>query len=115
VDKRKSAAQRQLFSQPPPPAPVLLNPNPFIVPVVFVIPTGNKQIVLSGPLPSSLTRRAYTCTVEKNKCRQCHLPRIKENGHGQYYGNIYCPKNNRMSLEEWMQEMRRKREEKKMG
>ena len=116
VDKRKSAAQRQLFSQPPPPAPVLLNPSPFIVPVVFVIPAGNKQIVPSGPLPSPPpTRRAYNRTVEKNKCRQCHLPRIKENGHGQYYGRIYCPKDNIMSLEEWMQEMRRKSEEKKNG
>ena len=110
VDKRKSAAQRQIFSQPPPPAPVLSNPK-FIVPVVFVTPTGNKQIVPSGPLPSPPpTRRAYTRTVEKNKCRLCHLPRIKENGRGQYYGNIYCPKNNTMPLEEWMEEMRRKRE-----
>ncbi|KAK0156124.1 hypothetical protein N1851_000589 [Merluccius polli] len=116
VDKRKSAAQRQLFSQPPPPAPVLSNPSPFIVPVVFVTPTGNKRIVPSGPLPSPPpTRRAYTRTVEKNKCRQCHLPRIKDNGHGQYYGNIYCPKNNRMPLEEWMEEMRRKREGNKNG
>ncbi|KAM4562525.1 uncharacterized protein PAE49_010963 [Odontesthes bonariensis] len=95
VDKRRSAAQRQLFIQPPPPAPVLSNASPFFVPVAFV--AGNKQIVPSGPLPSPPpTRRAYTRTVEKNKCRQCHLPRIKENGHGQYYGSIYCPKNNRM-------------------
>lgn len=114
VDRRKSAAQRQLFSQPSPQAPVPPHPSPIIVPDVFATPTGSKKIVPSGPLPSPPpTRRAYTRTVEKNKCRQCHLPRIKENGHGQYYGHIYCPKNNSMPLEEWMEEMRRKREEKK--
>ncbi|XP_059182350.1 uncharacterized protein LOC131961095 [Centropristis striata] len=115
VDKRKSAAQRQLFSQPSHLAPVLPNPSPVIVPVVFATPTGSRQIVPSGPLPSPpLTRRAYTRTVEKNKCRQCHLPRNKETGHGQYYGHIYCPQNNSMPLEVWMEEMRRKREEKKV-
>lgn len=114
VDKRKSAAQRQLFNQPPPPAPAIQNPSPFIGPVVFATPSANRQIAPSGPLPSPpSTRRTYIRTVDRNKCSQCHLALKKENGHGQYYGKVYCPKNNTVPLEEWMEEMRRKREEKK--
>ncbi|KAJ8381109.1 hypothetical protein SKAU_G00018870 [Synaphobranchus kaupii] len=44
---------------------------------------------------------------------KCHQPRNKETGHSQYYGHIYCPQNTDMPLDQWLEEMRRKRTEKK--
>ncbi|XP_047191158.1 uncharacterized protein LOC124850755 [Scophthalmus maximus] len=114
-------APRQLFPQPAPPPtsarfPFVIDPSPAIGPIVFLAPQvpAAKSIAPHGPLPTpSPARRPYNRTTDKNKCSQCHQPRNKDNGHGQYYGYIYCPQNANMSLDQWMEEMRRKRAQKK--
>ncbi len=140
VDKRKSAApaqhthslqsacprlpaQRQLFPQQtsphtPAPLPTVPSPSPASVPLeyVFLTPQVNahKRIAPAGPLSCPLpARRPYNRKVDKNKCSQCQQPRNKESGHGQYYGYIYCPQNAGIPLDQWMEEMRRKRADKK--
>ncbi|KAJ8353509.1 hypothetical protein SKAU_G00210760 [Synaphobranchus kaupii] len=114
-------AQRQLFPQqaPPPtsaPLPVVPDPTPIIGPFVFLTPQvpAAKLIAPAGPLVAPPpARRAYNRTVDQNKCVKCHQPRNKETGHSQYYGHIYCPQNIDMPLDQWLEEMRRKRAEKK--
>ncbi|KAJ8356347.1 hypothetical protein SKAU_G00191410 [Synaphobranchus kaupii] len=117
-------AQRQLFPQqaPPPtsaPLPVVPDPTPIIGPFVFLTPQvpAAKLIAPAGPLVAPPpARRAYNRTVDQNKCVKCHQPSMAENketGHSQYYGHIYCPKNTDMPLDQWLEEMRRKRAEKK--
>ncbi|KAJ8351972.1 hypothetical protein SKAU_G00234480 [Synaphobranchus kaupii] len=117
-------AQRQLFPQqaPPPtsvPLPVVPDPTPIIGPFVFLTPQvpAAKLIAPAGPFVAPPpARRAYNRTVDQNKCVKCHQPSMagnKETGHSQYYGHIYCPQNTDMSLDQWLEEMRRKRAEKK--
>ncbi|XP_030248701.1 uncharacterized protein LOC115566827 isoform X3 [Sparus aurata] len=102
VVRRKSATQRQLFPQPAP------------TPSTTAQTPGVQQIAPSGPLPSPPpVRRTYTRTVAQNKCSRCQQPRNTDTGHRQYYGHIYCPQKNTMPVEQWMEEMRRKRAEKK--
>ncbi|KAJ8379334.1 hypothetical protein SKAU_G00001120 [Synaphobranchus kaupii] len=117
-------AQRQLFPQqaPPPtsaPLPVVPDPTPVIGPFVFLTPQvpAAKLSAPAGPLVAPPpARRAYNRTVDQNKCVKCHQPSMagnKEIGHSQYYGHIYCPQNTDMPLDQWLEEMRRKRAEKK--
>lgn len=134
VVKRKSAApaqsvcpplpaQRQLFPQQTSALttallPTVSGPSPASDPLVyvFVTPQDNapKRIAPAGPLSSPPpARRPYNRTVDKNKCSLCQQPRNKESGHSQYYGYIYCPQNSSIPLDQWMEEMRRKRADKK--
>ncbi|KAJ8332984.1 hypothetical protein SKAU_G00418800 [Synaphobranchus kaupii] len=114
-------AQRRLFPQqaPPPtsaPLPVVPDPTSVIGPFVFLTPQvpAAKLIAPAGPLVAPPpARRAYNRTVDQNKCVKCHQPCNKETGHSQYYGHIYCPQNTDMPLDQWLEEMRRKRAEKK--
>ncbi|KAJ8340737.1 hypothetical protein SKAU_G00353700 [Synaphobranchus kaupii] len=114
-------AQRRLFPQqaPPPtsaPLPVVPDSTPVTDPFVFLTPQipAAKLIAPAGPLVAPPpARRAYNRTVDKNKCFKCHQPRNKETGHSQYYGHIYCPQNANMPLDQWLEEMRRKRAENK--
>ncbi|KAL1265146.1 hypothetical protein QQF64_003173 [Cirrhinus molitorella] len=115
--------QRQLFPQQtslPTPAtfPTVSSPSPASDPLVYVFlnpqVNASKRIAPAGPLSSPPpARRPYNRKVDKNKCSQCQQPRNKESGHSQYYGSIYCPKNAGISLDQWMEEMRRKRADKK--
>ncbi|KAF0022225.1 hypothetical protein F2P81_025526 [Scophthalmus maximus] len=115
------ATPRQLFPQPAPPStsarfPFVIDPSPAIGPIVFLAPPvpAAKSIGPDGPLPTpSPAHRPYNRTTDKNKCNQCHQPRNKDNGHGKYYGYIYCPQNANMSLDLWMEEMKRKRAQQK--
>lgn len=140
VDKRKSAAlaqhthslqsvcprfpsKRQLFPQQtsspsPAPLPTVSGPSPASDPLVHVFLTPqvhvSKLIAPAGPLSSPPSaRRPYHRKVDKNKCSHCQQPRNKESGHSQYYGYIYCPQNAGMPLNQWMEEMRKKRADKK--
>ncbi|KAM9495307.1 uncharacterized protein Hap1MRO34_017081 isoform 2-T2 [Clarias gariepinus] len=114
-------AQRQLFPQPPPPPScvpitIALNPTPANNPFVFLTPQipALRSIAPAGPLPAPTpVPRAYNRTVKKNKCSQCGQLRNKETGHTQYYGCIYCPQTANMPVEQWMEDMRRKRADKK--
>ncbi|XP_051800340.1 uncharacterized protein LOC127532551 isoform X2 [Acanthochromis polyacanthus] len=106
-------AQRQLFPRQAPP-PMVFIPTPSTSPLIFQAPQvfapAPKAVAPAGPLPPPTpTRRPYSRTVEKNKCGQCHQPRTKESGYSQYYGHIYCPLNAGLPLDQWMEEMRRKR------
>ncbi|KAJ8352123.1 hypothetical protein SKAU_G00235990 [Synaphobranchus kaupii] len=114
-------AQRRLFPQQAPPLtsaplPVVPDSTPVIGPFVFLTPQvpAAKLIAPAGPLVAPPpARRAYNRTVDQNKCVKCHQPRNKETGHSQYYGHIYCPQNTDMPLDQWLEEMRRKRAENK--
>ncbi|KAJ8351896.1 hypothetical protein SKAU_G00233720 [Synaphobranchus kaupii] len=117
-------AQRRLFPEqaPPPtfaPLPVVPDPTPVIGPFVFLTPQvpAAKLSAPAGPLVAPPpARRAYNRTVDQNKCVKCHQPSMagnKETGHSQYYGHIYCPQNTDMPLDQWLEEMRRKRAENK--
>ncbi|XP_073725207.1 uncharacterized protein [Misgurnus anguillicaudatus] len=127
VDKRKSAVPaphppppkvfrpRQLFPADSAPLPVVPNPSPAFAPFVFLCPVPViRQIAPAGPIPSPLpARRPYVRTVDKNKCSLCHQPRNKDTGHSQYYGHIYCPLTAVMPLDQWREEMKKKRADKK--
>ncbi|XP_026179825.1 uncharacterized protein LOC113140248 [Mastacembelus armatus] len=113
--------QRQLFPRqalPPTSASVhtVLDPIHVITPPQFVrlqVPAQRPIAPAGPPPPPPPARRAYNRTVEKNKCGQCNHPRTKESGHSQYYGHIYCPHNSPLSLNQWMEDMRRKKSQKK--
>nr|XP_055051859.1 uncharacterized protein LOC129437624 [Misgurnus anguillicaudatus] len=127
VDKRKSAVPaphppppkvfrpRQLFPADSAPLPVVPNPSPAFAPFVFLCPVPViRQIAPAGPIPSPPpARRPYVRTVDKNKCSLCHQPRNKDTGHSQYYGHIYCPLTAVMPLDQWREEMKKKRADKK--
>ncbi|CAL8240335.1 unnamed protein product [Merluccius merluccius] len=111
-------AQRQLFTvqAPPPtsaPLPIVPNPRPAFVFLTPPVPADIRIAPAGPPPPLSTARRAYNRTVEKNKCSKCHQPRNRETGHSQYFGFIYCPLNAGVPLDQWMEEMRRKRADKK--
>lgn len=99
------------------PSPVIPNPSPAFGPFVFLCPApvpATRQIAPAGPIPSPPpARRPYVRTVDKNKCSLCHQPRSKDTGHSQYYGHIYCPQTAVMPLDQWMEEMKKKRADKK--
>ncbi|RXN08810.1 hypothetical protein ROHU_011351 [Labeo rohita] len=116
-------AQRQLFPQQASrptsaPLPAVSSPSPASDPLVYVFLTppvnAPKQIAPAGPLSSPPpTRRPYNRKVDKNKCSLCQQPSNKESGHSQYYGYIYCPQNAGIPLDQWMEEMQKKRADKK--
>ncbi|KAL0168585.1 hypothetical protein M9458_036807, partial [Cirrhinus mrigala] len=116
-------AQRQLFPQQASrptsaPLPAVSSPSPASDPLVYVFLTppvnAPKQIAPAGPLSSPPpARRPYSRKVDKNKCSLCQQPRNKESGHSQYYGYIYCPQNAGIPLDQWMEDMRKKRADKK--
>nr|XP_020514699.1 uncharacterized protein LOC110003528 [Labrus bergylta] len=114
----KVPIQRQLFPLPAPlptAAPALVNPTPAQSPLLLMLAVPSpRPIAPDGPLPPPPpSQRPYNRQVEHNKCRKCHQPRNKDSGHRQFHGYIYCPTFAGMPLEQWLEEMRRKRAENK--
>ncbi|XP_060927146.1 uncharacterized protein LOC133001557 [Limanda limanda] len=97
------------------PMPVVPPPIPFSGPFVFLPPQvpAFRLLAPAGPLPIQTPARRRYRTGDKNKCGQCHKPRVQETGHRQYYGYIYCPFKTDIPHDQWLEDMRRKRAAKK--
>ncbi|KAL0963741.1 hypothetical protein UPYG_G00310350 [Umbra pygmaea] len=106
---------QQLFPMPAPlhsSEPLPFPHTPVNSPFIFVMPQASspRPLAPACPLPPPpSTPRPYNRTVERNRCGQCGQPRSKVSGHSQYYGHVFCPKNANVSLEQWMEKMRRER------
>ncbi|XP_023701118.2 uncharacterized protein [Paramormyrops kingsleyae] len=108
---------RQIIHQPAVSAPhpvSLTTPTPVQSSIFMVVTPQIPAAVPIAPVgPTAPAKRAYRRTVGSNRCSKCNEPRHKDNGHSQYYGYIYCPHNADMSLQQWKEDMRRKRAERK--
>ncbi|XP_027893170.1 uncharacterized protein LOC114156844 [Xiphophorus couchianus] len=57
-----------------------------------------------GREPRKLTRK-----VLHNTCKKCGQFRIAETGHSQYRGQIYCPSNESLTKEQWLEQIKKKK------